>query len=100
MKKRIFILMSVFLFCSCDGVSITTPAKDGAYCTKLLDDCKSVKDVRKAAEKISRYIEAYEKAFHNGDIVGEQYKEFMLSAPNQVSIENKIVYFQEFGSSK
>lgn len=100
MKKLIFILLSVFLFYSCGDVSISTPAKDGAYCTKLLNDCKSVKDVRKAAEKISRYIEAYEKAFHNGDIVGEQYMEFMMSAPNQASIESAIAYFQQFGSSK
>lgn len=99
MKNYFFIFMSILLY-SCGSVSVTTPAQDGAYCTKLLDDCQSVKDVRKAAEKISRYIEAYEKAFHNGDIVGEQYKEFMLSTPNQVSIENKIVYFQEFGASK
>lgn len=83
---------------SFSGYKITSPKEDAAYCMQLLDQCHSVADVKKAGEKINGIIMTYNNAFENGDITGPQYKEFLMNAPNQTEIENKLAYFQNFGS--
>lgn len=85
-------------FSSHSGYRITSPKEDAAYCMQLLDQCHSVADVKKAGETINGIIATYNNAFENGDITGPQLKEFLMNAPNRTEIENKLVYFQNFGS--
>ncbi|MBO5630248.1 MAG: hypothetical protein J5965_14370 [Aeriscardovia sp.] len=92
------LLTSLFFFLSCGSdVTLTTPKQDGAKCERILRDCNNLNEVQDAIKTISKYYEAYEKALYSGKITGEQYKEFLMNAPNDAEIDSICAYVVEFG---
>lgn len=92
----LFTSLCLFLSCGSD-VTLTTPKRDGAKCEEILRDCNNLNEVEDAIKTISKYYDAYEKALYSGKITGEQYKEFLMNAPNDAEIDSICAYVVEFG---
>lgn len=65
--KKIFIgLLCLFMFCSCDVITTSTPQQDAIKIGRKFQSAKTPREFDEACEYFERYKQAYEKEIYNG----------------------------------
>ena len=88
------LLASTCLISCINSVRITTPEADATKIQRAFKQCKSAKDVDKAADLWRAYVDAYQEAAYEGKITAEDVKDFVMKAGyNEYQIEAEKAYF-------
>ena len=96
MNKTVLLslLASTCLISCINSVRITTPEADATKIQRAFKQCKSAKDVDKAADLWRAYVDAYQEAAYEGKITAEDVKDFVMKAGyNEYQIEAEKAYF-------
>ena len=95
--NKVFLLPLFVSFClvACTNVvRITTPEADAAKIQNAFKQCKSAKDVDKAADLWRAYVEAYQEAAYKGKLTAQDVMELVMKAGyNEYQIEAEKAYF-------